>query len=365
MAASRKSTSNDDDNTPTMTDADLATRSPENDYESEGPTMDSIALDEPTATLSTADTTAAPPPQPPVSEHCTTDRPLSSSSSKPVGDISPIASIPCYITKPASYPSDPSKLLLLLSSGTGHLSINNQLQADLWAQQGYVVVMPDQFAGDPAPNSANTNTETGASSTGGGVVGTEAGSTDSTPHAPSIIERVKLGIAETAKSFAIDMWLARHTPATVLPRLRKVIEGCHEQFADAIANGGGIYSAGYCFGAKYTIMLLGANAAEDGQPLLKVGAIAHPTLVTQEDMHAVRRSLCMILAKDDPMFPDSMAQEIKIPMRQHDLKDFDGYQIRVLDAPHGFAVVGEYADEKIVEAQKEAFDAMKEWLESH
>lgn len=153
-----------------MTDPSLATRSPENDFDSEGPTMDSIALEEP----STTSDPAPAPSHPEVSEHCTTDRPLPPSSSRPTGDISPISGIPCYISKPPSYPSNPSKLLLLLSSGTGHLSVNNQLQADLWAQQGYVVVMPDQFAGDPAPGAANTNTETSASSEGEGVVGTEA-----------------------------------------------------------------------------------------------------------------------------------------------------------------------------------------------
>ena len=49
-----------------------------------------------------------------------------------------------YIAKPADYPHSPSKLLLLLTPGTGLKSTNNQLQADKYASEGFLVVMPDQ-----------------------------------------------------------------------------------------------------------------------------------------------------------------------------------------------------------------------------
>lgn len=49
-----------------------------------------------------------------------------------------------YIAKPADYPHSPSKLLLLLTGGTGIHSTNNQLQADKYAGEGFLVVMPDQ-----------------------------------------------------------------------------------------------------------------------------------------------------------------------------------------------------------------------------
>ncbi len=49
-----------------------------------------------------------------------------------------------YITKPSDYPHSPSKLLLFLTSGTGIPSVNNQLQADKFAGEGFLVVMPDQ-----------------------------------------------------------------------------------------------------------------------------------------------------------------------------------------------------------------------------
>lgn len=36
-----------------------------------------------------------------------------------------------------------------------------------------------------------------------------------------------------------------------------------EEFADAVANGGGIYIVGYCIGAKYAL-LLGADKSDSG-----------------------------------------------------------------------------------------------------
>jgi len=128
-----------------------------------------------------------------------------------------------------------------------------------------------RFGGDPAPNSTtNANAHQEPS--------------------PSVIEQVKLRAAETAKSFMIDMWLARQTPEKVLPLLLKVIEGVKDEFADAIANGGVIYAVGYCFGAKYVLLLAGeqldtgsqSKASKDEEhavaqtaPVIKAGAMAH------------------------------------------------------------------------------------------
>lgn len=105
-----------------------------------------------------------------------------------------------------------------------------------------------------------------------------------------MIEKVKIGFVETAKAFRIDMWLARQTPEKVLPIVKKVIEGAKEEFADAVANGGGVYAVGYCFGGKYVLLLASeqpgtaaeSQASKDeekgevkGEPLIKAGALAH------------------------------------------------------------------------------------------
>jgi dienelactone hydrolase len=218
-----------------------------------------------------------------MGEHCTTDRPTT--GQKPTGEMTKFKDIDVYISKPADYPHSPSKLLLLLTGGTGVKSINNQLQADMYASKGFVVVMPDQFSGDPASSTTTAVEEN-----------------------PSLIEQVKLKAAETVKSFMIDMWLARHTPEKVLPIIHTVLDSAKDEYADAVANGGGIYAAGYCFGAKYVIVLAGEHpdTAIYGQqpkdeeagmvskgPLIKAGAIAHATLVTRGDLLALKAPVTM------------------------------------------------------------------------
>ncbi len=250
-----------------MSEPELATRAPESDAA------------EPSAFPgdSQAQTGAS------MGDHCTTDRPTTGRT--PMGEMSKFKDIDVYISKPADYPHAPSKLLLLLTGGTGVKSTNNQLQADRYASEGFVVVMPDQFSGDPASTTTTAVEEN-----------------------PSLIEQVKIRAYETVKSFTIDMWLARHTPEKVLPILHTVLDSAKDEYADAVANGGGIYAAGYCFGAKYVIILAGEHPdtvmlgqqpkdEEAGMiskgPLIKAGAIAHATLVTREDLVAMKAPVSM------------------------------------------------------------------------
>lgn len=267
------------------------------------------------------------------------------------------AEIETYITKPADYPHSPSKLLLLLTSGTGIHSTNNKLQADKFASEGYLVIMPDQFGGDPAPTTNMLPTES----------------------SPSFIEQVKMGIAEAAKSFTIDMWLARHTPATVLPRLHAVLAAVREEFADAIANGGGMYGVGYCFGGKYIPLLaseLGDDQAagqkdpsrevEEGMvkrgPAIKAGVIAHGTSIEKSDLEGVSVPLGIVAVQNDALFPDEIREE---GVKAIKAKGVEVESWVYPGVPHGFAVLGDYEDQTIQVAQKQAFEVMLGWLKSH
>ena len=217
-----------------------------------------------------------------------------------------------------------------------------------------------RFAGNPAPTTSTTTTSPAEAH-------------------PSIIEQVKLGVANVAKAFTIDMWLARHTPETVLPLLHSVITSVKEEFADAVANGGGIYAVGYCFGAKYVLLLAadlhkdvaaGQRApeaqAEEGMvrqgAQIKCGAIAHGTQITKDDMAGAEVPMCVIAVEDDPLFPDHIRNEGLEAMKAKKLD----YEFRVYDGvPHGFAVLGDYADSHIIEKQGEANAQMLAWLKAH
>jgi dienelactone hydrolase len=168
------------------------------------------------------------------------------------------------------------------------------------------------------------------------------------PVEPSFLDRLKHGIVDGAKSFMIDMWLARHTPEKVLPLLHKVLSAAKEEFADAIANGGGIYAAGYCFGAKYVLLLAGEHPdsviwgqeqegdEEQGMikkgPFIKVGVVAHGTGVTPNDIANVKVPVSLICVEDDPLFPEEIwkAGEDALVKSgvEHEIKIYPG-------VPHG------------------------------
>lgn len=214
--------------------------------------------------------------------------------------------------------------------------------------------MPDMFENDPAPNQGNVVEENNH----------------------SIIEQIKMRAVETVKSFQIDMWLARHTPEKVLPILHKVIDGAKEEFADAVANGDGIYGCGYCFGGKYILILAGErpDAIMWGQkvtdeeagikkgPFLKVGAIAHGTDIRRDDFEGLKAPISVACVENDQLFPDDVREAgekmVKEQGVENEFKTYPG-------VPHGFAVVGEYEDAKIKTAQSEAFEQMLSWLKAH
>ncbi|KAI0472558.1 dienelactone hydrolase [Xylariaceae sp. FL0804] len=298
-----------------------------------------------------------------MGEHCTTNRPTPAGLT-PKGEVRKLGGVDVYLSKPESYPSNPSKLLLLLTSGTGLKSNNNQIQADKFAEEGYVVVMPDLFEGEPAPTTSTIP--------------------DSEIQSASLLETFKLKAAETAKSFMIDMWLARHTEDKVMPILEKVLSACEGEFADAVGNGGGIYAVGYCFGGRYVLLLAkehtssqagwsGAKKPADeeageGQgpskkgPYIKAGALAHATLVSHDDFSNLKVPVSLVCVEQDPMFPDSVREAGEDVMS----KDNVEHEVQVYPGvPHGFAVIGDYNDTNIQSAQKTAHEQMLKWIKEH
>lgn len=309
---------------------ELATKAPESDLYDE-------PLDADKETLPTTATASVPVPsstaQPTLSEHCTTDRPLPTTlPDAPSGQLTTYKdNIKTYISKPSDYPTTPARLLLLLTNGTGVDSLNNQHQADMFARKNYVVVMPDLFSGDPAPNTKPTE------------------HTKADEASASWLETVKLKAAETAKAFTLDMWLARHTPEKVLPIIHRVLEQAREEFADAVSHGGGVYGVGYCFGGKYVLTLASERgnkampghqaderAAEEGMVRrgleIKAGVCAHGTLVGREDMRGITAPVSLICVENDPLFPGEVLEDGEKWLKENGVEhEIDVYG----DVPHG------------------------------
>ncbi|KAH7266292.1 hypothetical protein MRS44_007897 [Fusarium solani] len=308
-----------------MADADNATRAPESD----------------------AQETRAAPSAPVVGEHCVTDRPTPSGQAS-TGEIIKLNDVDVYISKPTDYPHAPSRLLLLLTGGTGIKSTNNQIQADKFASEGYLVLMPDLFAGDTAP-----------------------GATAVTDDSTSILEQFKLKAVEVTKSFLIDMWLARVTEDRVMPILHKVIDAAREQYADSIQRGDGIYAAGYCVGARFILLLAKKTKVVQGDaesgglksgPFIKAGALAHAASVTPDDFKDISAPLSLVCVENDPLFTDEVRIAGEDTMSDANLE----HEVQVYPGvPHGFAVVGEYQDAAIKDAQATAYEQMLKWIQSH
>lgn len=171
-----------------------------------------------------------------------------------------------------------------------------------------------------------------------------------------------------------------------------MLEAAKDEYADAVAYGSGIYAAGYCFGAKYVIMLAGERTdmyeqveekdEEEGKiskgPLIKAGVVAHGTQVTREDLCAVKSPLLMVCVENDQLFPQEVLEHGQQYMLanavEHDIKIYPGVPhgepLELLSMDHidsliGFAVVGDYQDEFIQKAQSNAFERMLSWLDSH
>ncbi|GJC98385.1 dienelactone hydrolase [Colletotrichum higginsianum] len=322
-----------------MTQLDIATRAPESDAAetiTEPVTENTSAADTPAQSTSPTTTTGGAGEH---SEHCVSDRPAPAGQSS-TGEIIKINDV-----------DTPSPL----DGGTGLKSVNNQLQADKFASEGFVVVMPDLFNGDPAPNSSTI---------------------ESSEDNSSFLDTFKMKIVETAKSFQIDMWLARHTEEKVLPILYKVIEGAKEKFDDAVKNGDGIYAVGYCIGGRY-ILHLGSDKkvatggqepadAEAGEvktgPFIKVGAIAHGASVIPDDFTGVKVPISFICVENDPLFPEEVRTHGEDVMSKANLE----HEVQVYPGvPHGFAVVGEYQDASIKDAQSTAYEQMLKWIKEH
>lgn len=224
-----------------------------------------------------------------------------------------------YISKPSDYPHSPAKLLLLLTGGTGIQSVNNQIQADEYAAEGFLVLMPDMFGGDLAPGSSAVIDESS-----------------------SLLEQVKLKAAEMAKSFVIDMWLARITPDKVMPILHKVIEAAKDQYADAVKHGEGIYAVGYCVGGRFVLLLGKETKKPEGGdeetgdqttgPYIKAGAVAHAASVDPEDFKDVKVPLSLVCVENDPLFSDAVRTAGEETMSKGNLE----HEVQVYpQVPHG------------------------------
>jgi len=130
--------------------------------------------------------------------------------------------------------------VLIITDVIGHKFINAQLIADQFAANGYFVVMPDVFHGDPL----ELNRPAG---------------------------------------FDFMKWLGAHGTQTVDPIVEAAVKEMRKLGAKRI---GGV---GYCFGAKYVVRYL-----KPGE--IDAGYVAHPSFVEADELKAIKSPLSIAAA---------------------------------------------------------------------
>jgi len=226
------------------------------------------------------------------------------------GEVKKIGNINTYFAYPESKKTEVA--ILLLTDVIGYDFINAQLIADQFAANGYYVVMPDLFEGDP----------------------------------------IKLN---GPPDFDFMQWMQKsgpsggHTYKQTDPIVEAVIK-------DMKTNQGvkKIGAVGYCFGAKYVARFMTGGKGVD------VGYMAHPSFVDAEEIKALTGPLSISAAETDKIFPAEKRRETEDILKDMSIP----YQITLYSGvEHGFAVRGDMSNKEVKYGKEAAFIQAVAWFD--
>ncbi|KAK9463360.1 dienelactone hydrolase family-domain-containing protein [Lipomyces oligophaga] len=222
------------------------------------------------------------------------------------GKIIDFHGVETYITGDVSS----KKVILFITDIFGHVFSNAQLIADDFAEQGYLVLVPDILKGDPVP----------------------------------------WDYFDKLQDFDLGTWLTKHPKEVTEPIVEAVLAGIKADYSPT-----SIAAIGYCYGAKYVVRLLGAGKID-------AGGIAHPSFVDYEEIEAVTKPLNIQAAETDPIFP----VENRIKTEAILTKNKAIYEISVYSGVvHGFAVRGDPKVPQTLYAKERAFFSFAAFFKFH
>ncbi|KAK4201902.1 putative carboxymethylenebutenolidase, partial [Triangularia verruculosa] len=186
--------------------------------------------------------------------------------------------------------------ILLLTDVFGLKLPENRLLADSFARAGYLTVVPDLFAGSPAP--ADINDPSNA-------------------------------------NFSIPEFLARHTPAVTDPIISSTIS-----YIRSTLNINQIAAAGYCFGGKYAFRVINPANSTTGIGGANVAFAAHPSLLTDEEIAGITKPVAVAAADRDELLTAAQRANLERLL----LEKGERYLVATYgQTPHGFAVRANYS----------------------
>lgn len=209
-------------------------------------------------------------------------------------------------TKPRS-----QSAILLLTDVFGLNLLQNKLLADSFARAGYLTLVPDLFAGSPAPSDIND---------------------------------------PASANFSIPAFLAAHQPPVTDPIIASAISHLRGSL-----NISSIAAAGYCFGGRYALRVV--NPSPGGAD---VAFAAHPSLLTDEEISGVEKPVSVAAADRDELLTAARRAEVEGLL----LGAGGRYQVGVYGGtPHGFAVRANYSVESERFGKEGAFLQAVGWFD--
>jgi len=223
----------------------------------------------------------------------------------PSGEHKDFAGYKTYFAYPANKSTD--KVLFFITDVLGVDFPNNQLVADSYANEGFLVVMPDLFGGDNVPFNYDSSSE----------------------------------------PFNFPAWFQNHPSDQVQAIVDKVLAQIKSEFSPKK-----IASVGYCFGAKYTIRLL-------AKPEVDSGYVAHPSFVTLEEVAEVKGPLSICAAQIDNIFTTQLRHQTEAKL----IEVGATFQINLYaKVSHAFAIRADLKDPWQKWSREQAFKQAIEWF---
>jgi len=233
-------------------------------------------------------------------------------SETPTGEDTVIGGVNAYIAKPKKATHS---AIVIATDALGYTLPNVRLIADKMAEGGFLVVVPDLFNGTPMPANILTYMDTNPT---------------------EFYEQPQV-------KTAIGVFFEKHgdvTPKVAI--MEAVIKELKEKHGISKV---GIQ--GYCYGGKMAVLLAGKPDKVD------VFAIAHPSLVSVEDLNAIQKPGLFCCAEIDQTFTQDLRNQAEEILNKKGIPNkFVDYKGMI----HGFAIRGDSKAENIASAARDALN---------
>ncbi|KAK9933504.1 hypothetical protein M0R45_020701 [Rubus argutus] len=219
------------------------------------------------------------------------------------GHVEKLGGLDSYLTGS----SDSKLAIVLVSDVFGYEAPNLRKLADKVAAAGFFVVVPDFFYGDPY-------------------------------------------VPATDGSLSIFDWLKGHGTDKGFEDVKVVIEALKSKGVSAIG------AVGFCWGAKVVVELAKGD-------FIQAAVLAHPSLVTVDDIKAVKVPISILGAEIDQMSPPEVVKQFEeVLIAKAEIKS----HVKIFPkVSHGWTVRYDASDEAAVKPAEEAHQDMLQWFLNH